>query len=35
MAVLTLEQLRRLAGFENVTEQEGRTIIDTLYQFSV
>lgn len=35
MPIITLEQLRQFAGFENITEQEGQAIINTLYQFSV
>jgi hypothetical protein len=35
MSTLTVAQLRQFKGFENIPEQEGQTIINTLYQFSI
>ena len=32
---LTLEQLKRYKSFENVSEEEGEKIINTLYQLSI
>ncbi len=35
MAILTLSQLKKFVGFENVTDEEGTSIINVLYQFSL
>ena len=35
MSILNMSQLRNFKGFENVSDQEGQEIINTLYQFSL
>lgn len=35
MTILTLTQLRKFAGFETITDDEGASIINVLYQFSL
>jgi hypothetical protein len=35
MSFLTLSQLRQFKGFENISEDEGLSIIDALYTFSI
>lgn len=35
MSALTLVQLRRFKGFENVSDDEGAFIINVLHRFSV
>ena len=35
MTILTLSQLRNFAGFENLSDEEGTSIINVLYQFSL
>ena len=35
MAILTLPQLRKFTDFENISDEEGKSIIDVLYQFSL
>jgi hypothetical protein len=35
MAILTLSQLKKFAGFEGISDEEGTSIINTLYQFSL
>lgn len=35
MAILTLAQLKKFAGFHSVSDEEGTSIINVLYQFSL
>lgn len=35
MAILTLTQLRKFTGFESISDEEGSSMINVLYQFSL
>jgi hypothetical protein len=35
MTILTLAQLRQFKGFENINDNEGVSIINSLYEFSL
>jgi hypothetical protein len=35
MAILTLSQLRKFTEFESISDEEGSSIINALYQFSL
>jgi hypothetical protein len=35
MSTLTILQLKQFKGFENISDQEGEQIINSLFQFSV
>lgn len=35
MTTLTLSQLRKFTGFETITDDEGMSIINILYRFSI
>jgi hypothetical protein len=35
MSIITLSQLKQFEGFQNISDEEGVSVINVLYQFSI